>query len=113
MKNTLDITEMMKFDTSYWKDRPCEGKRLGRHWIYKALFVKCWTKFQASMATADWTKKQTAQSLFNHPNWRSMKFGTRIGIGRVLRYFVKNGWLLLRVTNSKATGTKYYALITQ
>ncbi len=26
MENTLDITELMEFDKSVWKDVPCEGK---------------------------------------------------------------------------------------
>jgi hypothetical protein len=107
----FDLTDLMKFDASYWRGAVCEGKRLGWHWIYKALFVKGWTQFKASIATVDWSKKQTAQSLFNVPNWRNMKFGTRIAIGRVLRYFVDNGWLPLVVLNPKATGTKYYGWI--
>ena len=111
MEKTLEITDLMKFDASVWQDVVCEGKRLGWHWIFKALFIKCWKQFQASMQTVDWTKKQTAQSLFNAPNWRNMKFGTRIAIGRVLRYFVNNCWLPLVVLNPRATGTKYYGLI--
>ncbi|MBK9440752.1 MAG: hypothetical protein IPN53_05295 [Comamonadaceae bacterium] len=111
MDKKHDINELMTFDTSVWKYGPCEGKRLGWHWIFKSLFDKCWTQFQASLQTVDWTKKQTAQSLFNAPNWQSMKFGMRIAIGRVLRYFVDNGWLPLVVLNPKATGTKHYGWI--
>jgi hypothetical protein len=111
MNKTLNLTEMMEFDSSYLNGATYEGKRLSRQWIFKALFIKCWKQFQASIATVDWTKKQTAQSLFNVPNWRKMKFGTRIAIGRVLRYFVDIGWLPLMVLNPKATGTKYYGLI--
>jgi hypothetical protein len=111
MDKTLDITELMTFDTSFWKDSPCEGKRLGWHWIFKSLYITCWKRFQRSMETVDWSKKQTAQSLFNHHNWKNMKFGTRIAIGRVLRFFVRNKWLGLKVTNPKATGTKFYARI--
>ena len=112
MSTTLDINELMTFDQSVWKDVPCEGKRLSRHWIFKSLFIACWNRFRASIATADWPRKQTAQSLFNHANWRNMKFGTRIAIGRVLRFFVKNEWLPLVVINPKATGTKFYELAT-
>jgi hypothetical protein len=108
MENTPDINELMKFDTSHWKGEPCEGKRVGLHWISKALFVKCWQQFQPNIKTADWTKKQTARSLFNVPSWTSTSFGTRIAIGRVLRFFVKNEWLPLKVLNPKATGTKQY-----
>ncbi len=108
MDKSLEISEMMAFDTSYWKGALCQGKRLTRHWIYKALFLQCWQRFRASLATVDWTKKQTAQSLFNVPYWQSMNFGTRIAIGRVLRYFVDNGWLTLVVLNPTASGTKHY-----
>ena len=111
MEKALEITELMKFDTSYWKGGPCEGKRLGWHWVFKSLYITCWKRFQKSFETADWSKKQTAQSLFNHHNWKNMKFGTRIAIGRVLRFFVRNKWLGLTVTNPKATGTKFYARI--
>lgn len=112
MDTTLDITEMMEFDKSDGPSGQCEGKRLYRHWIFKSLFIACWSRFRESMETADWSKKQTAQSLFDHPNWRNMKFGTRIAVGRVLRFFVKNEWLPLVVTNPKSTGTKYYELAT-
>ncbi len=112
MTITLDI-EQMTFDKSVWKDTPCEGKRLDGHWIFKSLFIACRKRFQASLETVDLSKKQTAQSLFNHTNWKNMKFGTRIAIGRILRFFVKKGWLPLQVINPKATGTKCYALAVQ
>ena len=111
MDKTLEITEMMKFDQSYGRWGPVEGKRLGWHWIFKSLFITCWKRFLKNIETADWSKKVTAQSLFNHPNWKNMKAGTRIAIGRVLRFFVRNKWLGLTVTNPRATGTKFYARI--
>lgn len=111
MEKPTEINDLMKFDASYWKGAVCEGKRLGWHWIYRTLFTKCWDNFQASLERVDWTKKQTAQSLYNVPDWRNMKFGTRIAIGRVLRYFVDNGWLPLVVLNPNASGTKHYGLI--
>jgi hypothetical protein len=110
MEKPIAINDLMNFDSSIWKHKVCEGQRLGRHWVFKEIFVQCWANFQASIATVDWTKKQTAQSLFSAPNWKKMKFGTRIAIGRVLRFFVKNGWLPLIVLNPKATGTKHYGL---
>lgn len=100
----------MAFEKSVWQGTPCEGRRLGWHWIYRSLFIACWKRFHANLESVDWSKKQTAKSLFNHPNWANMKFGTRIAIGRVLRHFVGNGWLPLVVLNPKATGTKYYGL---
>lgn len=111
MEKPVEIKDLMSFDFSHWKLKVCEGKKLSRHWVFKDLFVECWANFQASITTVDWTKKQTAQSLFNVPNWKKMKFGIRIAIGRVLRFFVKSGWLPLVVLNPKATGTKYYGLI--
>jgi len=108
MKNTLDITTLMKFDQIHGKYGLSEGKQLGRHWIFKSLFAACWKRFNESLETLQLTGKLTAQSLFNHPNWKQMKFGTRIAVGRVLRLYAKQGWLPLQVTNPEATGTKYY-----
>ena len=101
----------MAFGSSLYKNTLSEGKKLTFHWIHKALFIECWKNFTACIATADWSKKQTSQSLFNDPNWGNLYIGTRIAIGRVLRYFVDRGWLPLVVLNPKASGTKYYGLI--
>ena len=111
MRNSLDISTLIKFDEGHGKYGPCEGKQVGRHWIFKSLFVTCWKRFNESLETLQSTGKLTAQGLFNHPDWRQMKFGTRIAIGRVLRLYAKQGWLPLQVTNPKATGTKHYMRI--
>lgn len=78
-----------------------------------SIFVQSWEQFQQSLETADWSKKHTAKTLFDSPNWERMTFGSRIAIGRVLRFFVDNGWLPLRVANPKSSGTKRYELVEQ
>jgi hypothetical protein len=108
MNSKINITEKIKFETSFWNGSPCKGKRLGFHWVPMSLFIQCWEQFQQSLETADWSKKQTAKTLFDSPNWTRMKFGIRIAIGRVLRYFVDTDLLNLRVINPKASGTKHY-----
>jgi hypothetical protein len=111
MKNIIDITTQMEFDKGYGKYGPCEGKRLNHHWIFRSLFLTCARRFQENLERVDWSKKQSSQTLFDSPDWKRMKVGTRIAIGRILRYFVDNGWLPLRVTNLKVRGTKYYERI--
>jgi hypothetical protein len=86
------------------------GRALGRHWIFRDIFARCGDRFGSAVATIDWSKPQTARSLYGAANWSQFSVGYRIAVGRVLRFFVKQGWLPLKVINAKATGTKRYVL---
>ena len=105
-----DRFDAMKFESFVGRKGSGVGKRLGHHWVFSWQFQTTWEKVCKGISAADWTKKQTAKSLFNDPEiWSAMKHGIRHAIGRCLRYFVDNGMLPLYVINPKSTGTKYYA----
>ena len=88
------------------------GKRLGLPLVFEWIFKKAWAHFSKNIATADWSKKQTAKLLYDDPeDWGSMKHGVRHAIGRCLRHFVTQEMLPLYVVNPRSKGTKFYALI--
>lgn len=103
-----DLFMTVSFAKRSGKKGPSTGLDLGRHWVLEWLFRSAWARFCSGLATADWSRPQTAESLFNDPNWNSMKFGVRIAIGRCLRFFVNHGMLPLKVINPYSTGTKRY-----
>lgn len=87
------------------------GVTLGRHWIFRGIFARCGKRFASAVAAVDWSKPQTAKSLYGAENWSEFSIGYRIAVGRVLRFFVKLGWLPLKVINAKSTGTKKYVFV--
>lgn len=122
MKTAIDITAgiradrfaAIKYETLNGPGGIAVGKRLGLPWVLQWIFKKAWAHFCENIATVDWSKKQTAKSLFNDPDiWADMKHGIRQAFGRCLRYFVENGMLPLYVINPNSTGTKYYAPVGQ
>ncbi len=108
-----DLFKAMRYSKRSVKNGPGTGLDLGRHWVFEEQFRAAWARLCAGLATADWSKPQTARSLYNDPDWESMKFGVRIAIGRCLRFFVKREMLPLKVINPQATGTKLYMPINQ
>jgi hypothetical protein len=103
-----DLFESLKYDKPNCKKGQVSGRYLSRHFVFEWQFRTSWEKICAGLTTVDWSKPQTAKSLYNYPGWNSMKFGMRIAIGRCLRFFVNQGMLPLRVINPNATGTKRY-----
>lgn len=103
-----DLFMALRFAKRSGKKGPSTGLDLGRHWVFEGQIRTAWERIRAGLATADWSRPQTAESLFNDPNWKSMKFGVRIAIGRCLRFFVNHGMLPLKVINPYSTGTKQY-----
>jgi len=110
--NTTDVRDDLfmalkyaKRDTKYG---PSRGLDLGHHFVFDGQIRSSWESIRAALATADWTKPQSAKSLYNDPSWESKTFGARIAIGRCLRFFVNHGMVPLKVINPQATGTKLY-----
>lgn len=106
-----DRFAVTKFETRQGKGGPMDGLQLGRNFVFKDIVETGWQTFRTAIEGADWTKPQTAKSLFNDPNWDRLSFGRRIAIGRCLRYFVDHEMLLLGLLNPESTGTKKYSLI--
>lgn len=106
-----DRFAVTKFETRQGKGGPVVGLQLGRNFVFKELFETAGKRFCLTIVGADWTKPQTAKSLFNDPGWDRLSFGRRIAIGRCLRYFVDQEFLLLGLLNPESTGTKKYSLI--
>ena len=103
-----DLFLGLKYAKRNTKRGPGTGLTFGRHWIFKWQICTAWERIRAGLATADWSRPQTAQSLYNDPDWPQMNFGLRIAIGRCLRFFVNHAMLPLRVINPYSTGTKRY-----
>ena len=103
-----DLFLALRYAKRSGKKGPSTGLTLGRHWVFQWIFRSAWGRFTTGLATADWTRPQTAKSLYNDPDWASMNFGVRIAIGRCLRFFVKHAMLPLQVINPYSTGTKRY-----
>ena len=103
-----DFFIALKYGKRNGKKGPSTGITLGRHWVFEWIFRSAWGRFTTGLATADWSKPQTAQYLYNDPDWTSMNFGVRIAIGRCLRFFVNHEMLPLKVINPHSTGTKLY-----
>lgn len=106
-----DRFEAIQYEKTTGPKGSSVGKRLGCAWVFRHIFQATWDRICNSSATADWSKHQTAKSLYDDPNWCSLGFGHRIAIGRCLRHFVNNGMLPLQVINPQSTGTKYYSPI--
>lgn len=109
MNKENDISKRIEFEVRDGPRGPSVGKQMGYHWVFKNIFQTAWYRFCAAIESADWTKPQTAKSLFDDPNWVNMGFGFRIALGRCLRYFVNHAMLPLRVLNPDSSGTKKYA----
>lgn len=90
------------------KTGPSSGLDLGHHWVFEAQIRTAWTRICAGLASADWSKPQSAKALYNDLGWTSLKCGVRIAIGRCLRFFVNHEMLPLKVINPHSTGTKLY-----
>jgi hypothetical protein len=103
-----DLFLALKYAERDTKYGPSKGLDLGRHFVYDGQFQSAWKRICAGLASADWTKPQSARALYNDPCWESKSFGARIAIGRCLRFFVNHGMLPLQVINPQATGTKLY-----
>lgn len=106
-----DLFAATKYETRQGKRGSMVGLQLSSHFVSKEIFETAWQTFRAAIGGADWSKQQTAKSLFNDPSWDRLSFGRRIAIGRCLRYFVDQEFLPLRLLNPESTGTKKYSLI--
>jgi hypothetical protein len=103
-----DLFMALKYAKRDTKYGPSTGLDLGHHFVFDGQIRTAWVRICARLASADWTKPQSARALYNDPCWESKSFGARIAIGRCLRFFVNHGMLPLQVINPQATGTKLY-----
>lgn len=103
--------EDIEFETRQGPWGPSVGIQLGVPWIFKDIVVETYRRARASDSKLDWSVQQTAESMYSDPDWRYIKVGRRLAIGRCVRFLADNDVLPLRVANPKAKGTKKYVRV--
>ncbi|HWI82693.1 hypothetical protein [Ramlibacter sp.] len=84
----------------------------GRYWVEQGYFELAWRLVWAHFRRVDWSRKQTAESLCNDPDWKDRRRGDRLKLGRCIKYFADNGLLPIWVCNPGKSGKRKYQLIT-
>lgn len=91
---------------------PYPGLSLGGHWVEQGYFELAWRLVCAHFSRVDWSRKQTAESLCNDPDWKDRRRGDRLKLGRCIKYFADNGMLPIWVCNPGKSGKLKYHLLT-
>lgn len=83
----------------------------GRYWVEKGYFELAWELVWAHFGSVNWSRKQTAESLCNDPDWHDRRIGERLKLGRCIKYFADTGLLPIWVCNPGKSGKRKYQLI--
>lgn len=83
----------------------------GRYWVEKGYFELAWGLVWAHFSHVDWTRKQSAESLCNDPDWQDRRRGDRLKLGRCIKYFADQELLPIWVCNPGQSGKRKYLLI--
>lgn len=83
----------------------------GNNWVPKARIIEMWRQAQLMLPQLNWSSPKTTKSFFKSDEWKDMKCGHRIALGRCLRYFAEHQLLPIRCINQHKKGTKKYAFV--
>ena len=102
----------IKFETRTGRGTTSYGLYVNcNNWVPKARFVEMWEQAQNKLHLLDWSHPKTTRSFFDPAEWKVLKRGRRIALGRCLRYFADHHLLPIRCINPHKKGTKRYVLI--
>lgn len=62
----------------------------GNNWIPKTRVVEMWERSRLVLPQLNWSHPKTAKSFFEFEEWKGIKRGHRIALGRCLRYFAEH-----------------------
>lgn len=104
--------DKIKYETHTGRGTTSHGLYVtGNNWVPKARFVEMWEQVQKKLPLLDWSYPKTTKSFFEPTEWKGLKRGRRIALGRCLRYFADHQLLPIRCINPHKKGTKRYALV--